>query len=110
MNLRKINWPLWAGLLLSLIASFSFPLAFFLLEVPSNFRWVSLALYAIAAVLLFIGLRRAFGGGSRKAKVAAAVATTLSVLLCVFFVLRDICYVPMAANFDRRATGRPEGA
>lgn len=86
MNLRKMNWPLWSGLLLSLIALFSFPLAFFLLEVPSNFRWISLALYAIAAVLLFIGLRRAFSGGSRKAKVAAAVATTLSVVLCVFFI------------------------
>ena len=81
-----MNWPVWAGLLLSLIALFSVPLAFFLLEVPSNFRWVCLALYAIAAVLLVIGLRRAFSGGSRKAKVAAAVATTLSVVICALFI------------------------
>lgn len=86
MNWQKINWPLWTGLLLSLIALFSFPLAFFLLEVPSNFRWVSLALYAIAAVLLIMGLRRAFSGGSRKAKVGAVIGTTLSVAICVLFV------------------------
>lgn len=86
MNIRKINWPTWAGLLISLIALLSFPLAFFLLDVPSNFRWVSLALYAIAAVLLIVGLRRAFSGGSRKSKIGATVATALGVALCVLFV------------------------
>lgn len=87
MNLRKMNWPLWAGFLLSLIASFGFPLAVFLLDAPINLRWGSLALFALAAVLLAIGLRRAFSGGSRWPKVGAAVATTLSVVLCALFVL-----------------------
>ena len=87
MNLRKLNWPLWAGFLLSLIASFGFPLAVFLLDAPINLRWASLALFALAAVLLFIGFRRAFSASSRWPKVGAAVATTLSVVLCVLFVL-----------------------
>ena len=87
MDLRKINWPLWAGLLLSLIASFGFPLAVFLLDAPINLRWGSLALFGIAAVLLVIGLRRAFSAGSRWPKVGASVAATLSVALCVLFIL-----------------------
>ena len=87
MNLRKMNWPLWAGFLLSLIASFGFPLAVFLLDAPVSLRWVSVALFGIAAVLLFIGLRRAFNAGRRWTKVGAAVATALSVVLCVLFVL-----------------------
>jgi peroxiredoxin len=89
MNIRKINWPLWAGFVLSLIAFLSYFLVFIWFPVTRDFPWVNLLLFALAAILLFVGVRRAFSAAPprpRRSKVAGAILTALSLTIFGFFV------------------------
>jgi len=60
MRLKAINWPIWAGFVLAVIAFLSYPFFFINWPVTRDFPWASLLLFGIAAVLLFFGVRRAF--------------------------------------------------
>jgi hypothetical protein len=87
MKLRSINWPLWAGFLLSIIAFFSYFAFFVNFEATRDFPWANLALFAIAAVLVLIGLRRAFAQDRPlKSKIAGGLVTTLSLLVLALFI------------------------
>ena len=94
--MKRFNWQIWAGFLLTFGGLFSF---LFFLRFPStrDFPWVNLLLIAASLVLLFIGVKRAFKPDrSKKAKALAAVLTTLSVaaiglfLLSVFVIARQL--------------------
>lgn len=86
MKALRFNWQIWAGFLLSFAASLSYPLIFVNWPVTRDFPWVTLILYVIAAVLLLVGVRRAFAPGrSRKAKIAASILATLSVVIIGLF-------------------------
>lgn len=99
MKSRRFNWPIWAGFLLSLIAFLSYFFLFVWFPITRDFPWANLLLFALAAALLLVGLRRAFApdrglhadtppvARSRRSKIAAAVATTLSVAIFGFFIL-----------------------
>jgi len=63
MNARRFNWPIWAGFLLSLIAFLSYFFVFVWFPVTRGFPWANLLLFAIAAGLLLVGVRRAFSTG-----------------------------------------------
>ena len=85
--MKKFNWPIWAGFLLSVIAFLSYPFFFINWPVTRDFPWASLLLFALAAFLLFLGLRRAFKPGRRLiSKIVAPVFTMLSVLILALFV------------------------
>ena len=89
MKIPKLNWPLWAGFFLSMIAFLSYFFVFLRWPVTRDFPWVNLLLFALAALLLVIGLRRAFAKDRIKpvrSKIAGVVLTTLSVLILGFFV------------------------
>lgn len=87
MKIKAFNWPLWAGFLLTFIAFLSYPFFFINWPVTRDFPWASLLLFAIAAVLLFLGLRRAFKPGRRLvSKIVAPVVAMLSLLILAFFV------------------------
>jgi len=102
MNARRFNWPIWAGFLLSLIAFLSYFFVFVWFPVTRDFPWANLLLFAIAAGLLLVGVRRAFSTGQssredsppkvgdrprpRRSKIAATVLTTLSVAIFGFFI------------------------
>ena len=89
MKIPKLNWPLWAGFLLSLIAFLSYFFVFVWFPVTRDFPWANLLLFGGAAALLLFGLRRAFRAGRPKpmrSKIAGAVLTTLSVAILGFFV------------------------
>ena len=60
MKIRGFNWPIWAGFLLTLIAFFSYFFVFVWFPVTRDFPWANLLLFAIAAALLLVGVRRAF--------------------------------------------------
>ena len=60
MNTRKLNWSIWAGFLLSLVALGSYPLFFAQFPTTRGFPWANFLFFGIAAVLLAAGLRRAF--------------------------------------------------
>ena len=91
--MKKINWQIWAGFLLSLIAAFSYPFVFVRWPVTREFPWANLVLFAIALVFLFLGLRRAFKPDKRiVTKVFSSLAAAfgvglLAALLFMFFVM-----------------------
>ena len=90
MKVRKLNWPIWTGFLLSLIAFLSYFFVFVTFPVTRDFPWVNLLLFAISAALLLVGLRRAFAPDlphPKRSKIAAAVLATLSVMVLGFFIL-----------------------
>ena len=58
--MKRINWQIWAGFILTLVAGFSYPLLFVRWPITREFPWANLMLFGIALVLLFFGLRRAF--------------------------------------------------
>ncbi|MDX6711911.1 MAG: hypothetical protein QOH96_2927 [Blastocatellia bacterium] len=93
MQVRRFNWPIWAGFLLSLIAFLSYFLVFVWFPITRDFPWANLLLFVLAAVLLAIGVRRAFasdGPRPRLSKVAGIVLTSLSVAIFGFFVFATL--------------------
>ena len=87
--MRRFNWPLWAGFLLTLIAAFSYFAFFVNFPVTRDFPWANLLLFLLAAVLIVMGIRRAFArdrAHPTRSKVVASIVTTLSVLVCAFFI------------------------
>src|SRR5438552_12506237 len=99
MNVRRFNWPIWVGFLVSLFGAASYLFIFVRWPITRDFPWVNLLLFAIAAVLVFIGLRRAFasqkgqdpdreGGGrfhSRASKIFSSIGALLTVSIIGFF-------------------------
>lgn len=93
MNLKKINWQIWAGFLLTFAGLFGFQFFFVLFPVTRDFPWANLVLIALSLVLLFLGLKRAFKADrSKKSKIGASILATLSIaaiglFLWSFFIL-----------------------
>lgn len=90
MNIRRFNWPIWAGFLLSLIAFFSYFSVFVWFPVTRDFPWANLLLFAIAAALLVFGVRRAFSpdrSHPKRSKIAGAILAALSVAIFGFFIV-----------------------
>ena len=80
--MKKFNWALWAGFLLTLFAFLSYSLLFIAWPITRDFPWVNLILFAIAMVLLFLGLRRAFKPDKRiVSKIFASLAAALGLLM-----------------------------
>lgn len=91
MKSQRFNWQIWAGFLLSLVASISYPLVFMRWPVTRDFPWVTLLLYVVAAVLLVIGTRRAFASGrALKSKIAASILTALTVVIMGLFLFSTL--------------------
>lgn len=90
MNPRRFNWPIWAGFLLSIIAFLSYPFVFVWFPITRDFPWANLLLFAVAAVLLVVGVRRAFAPGSRRprrAKIAGGFVAAISLAIFGCFVV-----------------------
>ncbi len=88
MNISKFNWQIWAGFLLSLFAAFSYPSIFVQYPITRDFPWVSLLLFAISLILLFLGLRRAFSADRkhpRLSKAGGVILATLGVAVAALF-------------------------
>ena len=89
MNVRRFNWPLWAGLLLTLVGFFSYLTVFLWFPVTRDFPWANLLLFLLAAVLLFMGLRRAFAPDRPhrwRSRIVASLVTAFGALVIVLFV------------------------
>jgi hypothetical protein len=105
MRIQRINWPVWAGFLLSLIALLSYPFVFIRWPITRDFPWAPLLLFGIAAALLVLGIRRAFAGDRpRRSKIAGLAAATLSVLIFAFFIFAAF----IAARWLPAALGAPQ--
>ena len=105
--MRRFNWPLWAGFLLTLFTSFSYFAFFVQFPVTRDFPWVNLLLFLVAAVLLVVGVRRGFArdrARSRLYKVVTSIVTTLSVAVMAFFIFA----IFIAGRWMPASTGAPQ--
>jgi len=87
--MRKFNWQIWAGFLLSLFAFLSYPLLFVRAAVTRDFPWANLLLFLIAMALMVWGLRRAFAPDRAHplpSKIGGGVLATLSLIVLAFFI------------------------
>jgi len=106
MNVRRINWPLWAGFLLTLLAAFSYFAFFVKFPVTRDFPWANLLLFLLAAVLVVMGIRRGFaraGAHPTRSKIVTSIVTTLSALVFAFFIFA----IFIAARWLPASTGAP---
>jgi len=104
--MKKFNWQIWAGLLLSAFAFLSYPLLFVRFPVTRDFPWANLLLFAVAVALVLIGVRRAFASDRTHpigSKIAGGVLATLSVIILGFFVFT----VFIAARWMPASHGAP---
>jgi membrane protease YdiL (CAAX protease family) len=93
--MKRFNWQIWTGLLLSIIAFLSYPLFFVKFAITRDFPWASLLLFAVAIGLALLGLRRAWsrpkteGEGKLRffvRRTIPTVAATLSVVILGLFI------------------------
>jgi peptidoglycan/LPS O-acetylase OafA/YrhL len=110
MNLRRFNWPIWAGFLLSLVAFISYFLVFVWFPVTRDFPWANLLLFVLATGLLIVGLRRAFSSERshpRRSKIGASILATLGIAIFAFFVLAAFILARrLPASTDAPQVGR----
>ena len=93
MNRRLWNWHPWAGFLLCLVGFASFPF-FARFPVTRDVPWANFLFFAVGGVLLFLGLKRAFGQPQQyRGKIAVPILGTLSLLALGFF-----CYIVLRAT------------
>ena len=93
--MKKFNWQIWAGFLLSLFAFLSYPLFFAEFAVTRDFPWANLLLFAVAVALILFGIRRVWAvqnedvdGGLRfyARRIVAAVLATFTVVVLGLFI------------------------
>ena len=112
MNIRKFNWHIWAGFLLSIIAFLSYTLFFVNFPITRDVPWANLILFLIAASLLFVGIRRAFAPDrSRLVKVGSSMLAVLGMLLIGFFIFMTFImarWLPASEGAPRVGNRAPE--
>ncbi|HEY7785397.1 MAG TPA: hypothetical protein VIB00_11750 [Pyrinomonadaceae bacterium] len=89
MNLKKLNWQIWAGFLLALLGSLSYIFLFVNYPITRDFPWANLLLFAIALVFLVVGLRRAFASDRPRpllSRIGGSVLATLSLAIMGLFI------------------------
>ena len=110
--MKKLNWQIWAGFLLSLVAGYSYPLVFMRWPITRDFPWANLILFAIAVVLLFLGLRRAFKPDKRiVAKIFSSLAAALGLLMLAGFLFAVFVFgrwVPASAGAPQVGQKAPD--
>jgi len=110
--MKKLNWQIWAGFFLSLLAALSYPLLFVRWPITRESPWANLVLFAIAFVLLFFGLRRAFKPDkSIVPKVFSSLAAVFGLLLLagllfMFYVMGS--WLPKSAGAPQVGQRAPE--
>ena len=107
MNVRRFNWPLWVGFLLTLAAFMSYFSLFVYYPVTRDFPWANLLLFAIAVALLILGIRRGFAADRphpTRSKIVTTIVASLGALVLAFFVL----VVFIAARWLPESKGAPQ--
>lgn len=109
---RRWNWHLWSGFALCIIAFVSYLTVFAKFPVTRDVPWVNFLLFGAGLVLLFLGLKHAFGKPEQhRGKIVGPILGVLSVAAAVFF-----CYVifymtkqlPASAGAPRVGQPAPE--
>src|SRR5918912_1537962 len=106
-TVRRFNWPLWVGFLLTLAAFFTYFAVFVWFPVTRDFPWANLVIFVIAGLLLVMGVRRGFASDRphpTRSKVVTSIVGLLSLLVIVFFVFT----IFIAARWLPASTGAPQ--
>jgi hypothetical protein len=83
---KRLNWPLWAGLLVSGVGFISYFLFFAQFPITRDFPWANFLLFGAAAVLLVVGLRHAFSSASSyRGRISGPILATLSAIILALF-------------------------
>jgi hypothetical protein len=86
MQSRRWNWPLWAGLVLSIAAFASYFTLFVRWPATRDVPWVNLLLFLVASTLLIAGARRAFvAPATLLRKILGVLVTAVGLAIFVFF-------------------------
>ncbi|HSE32466.1 MAG TPA: hypothetical protein VLA93_12920 [Pyrinomonadaceae bacterium] len=103
--MRKTNWQIWTGFFLSLVAAFSYPLLFVRWAITREFPWANLTLFAIALVLLFLGLRRAF---KPDKKIISRIFSSLAAAFGVLLLAGLLYLIYVMGSWLPASTGAPQ--
>ena len=112
--MKRWNWTIWAGFLLSVLAFLSYPFFFVRYAATRNFPWANLLLFVVAGVLTVIGIRRAFAAGRphpKRSKAAGVTLGVLSALVLSFFVFSIFImarWLPASAGAPRVGQKAPD--
>jgi hypothetical protein len=110
--MKKFNWPLWLGFILTIFAFISYPFLFANWETTRDFPWVNIPLFILAVVLLFFGVRRAFAPGRRLvSKITAPIVAIISLLVLAMFIFTAFIasrWLPASANAPQVNQKAPE--
>ena len=108
---RKWNWPIWIGFVVAVGGLFSYEY-FAQFPVTRDFPWANLLLFGIGALLLLLGLVRAFGRPQvYRGKVFGSILTAVALLLFAFFsyeIFYVLKQVPLSAQAPRVGEKAPE--
>lgn len=102
--MTRINWPIWTGFVLSLVAVFSYPFVFVRWPITREFPWANLILFAIAFVLLFFGLRRAF---TPDKTIVSKVFSSLAAVFGVFLLAGLLFLIYVMGSWLPKSAGAP---
>ena len=89
MNVRRINWPLWTGLLLTIAAFMSYFFIFVWFPFTRDFPWANFLLFLFAGVVLFMGLRRGFASDRphpTRSKIVTVLVSAFCLVVMALFV------------------------
>ena len=106
-NVRHFNWPLWVGLLLTLVGGFSFFFVFVWIPATRDFPWANLLIFLVAVVLLVVGIRRGFASDRRRPTMSKIV-TSLVALFSFAFIALFIFSVFVFSRWLPSSKGAPQ--
>lgn len=110
--MKRLNWQIWTGFVLSLVAGFSYPFLLSDWEITRDYAWANLILFAVALVLLFLGLRRAFKPDKGiVSRIFSSLAAALGVLLLaglLFLVFVALRWLPESAGAPQVGQKAPD--
>jgi len=89
MTLRRVNWPLSVGFVLTIAAFLTYFFVFVQFPVTRDFPWANLLLFVIALIFLFLGVRRGFASDRphpTRSKIVSSIVATLGVVILGLFV------------------------
>ena len=103
--MKRLNWQIWTGFLLSLLALFSYPIVFIRWPMTREFPWANLVLFAVAFVLLLLGLRRAFKPDKR---IVARIFSSLAAAFGVFMLAALLFLIYVMGSWLPASSGAPQ--
>ena len=103
--MKRLNWQICAGFVLSLVAAFSYAFVFVRWPITREFPWANLVLFVVAFVLLFFGLRRAFKPDKR---IVSKIFSVLAAGFGVFMLAALLFLIYVMGSWMPASTGAPQ--